>query len=555
MNKKSTLVFALFCGLFLISGTIDLGDLFNYANQSIPSYITEDNTPNDNPITDAGATLGRVLFYDKKLSVNNTISCASCHKQEFAFGDTATVSIGWDGGVTGRHSPRLINARFGEEESFFWDERASSLEEQSTMPIQDHIEMGFSNLEGNPGFDSLVTKIEGLDYYEDLFTFVYGDFTVTEGRIQDALAQFVRSIQSFDSKFDIGRAQVNNNQVDFPNFTDEENLGKTLFLTNAQGGGANCNTCHNAPEFDIDDNSRNNSVISVAGDPSAIDVNNTRSPTLRDMVNPDGTLNGPLMHDGSFTTLMEVIDLYDDIPVDDDNTNLDNRLSGGPGNQGQNLNLTQEEKDALVAFLETLTGSDVYTAEQWSDPFDADGNITILPEGALPVTLSSFQLFEDGDAVLLRWTTSSESNNEGFEIQRSPNAINWEKIGFVDGMGDSRELIDYSFWDEEVASGYNYYRLKQIDFDGFVEYSNTLAYYKKDDTPIVVYPNPVQDFLQVNLPEGTFTATIMNTQGQVLRTAQIQEKAQLDFSDLNSGIYLLVLTNGSREEIKKIIKP
>jgi len=365
MKKKSTLFAAIICGLFLISGTIDLNGLFEYSNQSVPNYITEDNTPNTNPITDAGATLGRVLFYDKNLSVNNTISCASCHKQAFAFGDTATVSIGWDGGTTGRHSPRLVNARFGEEENFFWDERASSLEEQSTMPIHDHVEMGFSNIDGNPDIDSLIRKLESLDYYQDLFEFVYGDFEITESEIQDALAQFIRSIQSFDSKFDIGRAQVNNNQANFPNFTTAENLGKSLFLNNAQNGGANCNTCHNAPEFDIDSNSQNNSVISVAGDPSA------------------------------------------------------------------GLNLTQTEKENLVAFLGTLTGSDVYTAEQWSDPFEEDGSITIV-NSALPVVLSEFTAENISEEILLNWATESEFDNYGFEVQKSKDAVNWENIGFVD---------------------------------------------------------------------------------------------------------------------------
>ena len=140
-----------FFGVFLIilsSSTLDLGNLFNYENQAVPSYITEDNTAG-NVITDEGATLGRVLFYDKNLSSNRTIACASCHIQEFAFSDTAVASQGVNG-TTGRHSMRLVNSRFSEEERFFWDERASSLEVQTTMPIQDHAEMGFSGTNGDP---------------------------------------------------------------------------------------------------------------------------------------------------------------------------------------------------------------------------------------------------------------------------------------------------------------------------------------------------------------------------------------------------------------------
>ena len=112
--------------------TINPESLYNYANQSVPGYITKDNTAG-NPITNKGATLGRVLFYDKNLSSNNTISCSSCHQQANAFGDTNIASTGVNG-TTGRHSMRLINTRFANETRFFWDERAVNLETQTTMP-------------------------------------------------------------------------------------------------------------------------------------------------------------------------------------------------------------------------------------------------------------------------------------------------------------------------------------------------------------------------------------------------------------------------------------
>ena len=377
--------FLLIAGCFLlISGTIDLNELFNYADQSIPNYINKDNTPLNNELTDPGATLGRVLFYDKNLSVNNTISCASCHQQEFAFGDTARVSVGV-AGVTGRHSMRLINARFANEGRFFWDERTNSLEQQTTMPIQDHVEMGFSGTNGDPDLDSLIRKLEAVDYYQELFTFVYGSPQISEGRMRRALAQFVRSIQSYDSKYDEGRAMVGNNNAPFPNFTQQENLGKNLFSTPPPQGGAGCQGCHRAPEFDIDPNSRNNGVTGVVGDPMALDIEVTRSPSLRDIINPNGFLNGPLMHNGAFNDLLSVINHYDSIAIDTNNTNLDPRLRGAPGGPGgpppagQNLQLTQDEKEALVAFLRTLTGSDVYTNEKWSDPFDENGELTIVP--------------------------------------------------------------------------------------------------------------------------------------------------------------------------------
>ena len=118
------------------NGAIDLTTLENYADQPIPNYITKLND-GGNPITDRVATLGRVLFYDTDLSVDGTISCASCHQQSNGFSDTATVSTGVQGGLTGRHSMRLINTQFADEENFFWDERASNHEEQESQPIQD----------------------------------------------------------------------------------------------------------------------------------------------------------------------------------------------------------------------------------------------------------------------------------------------------------------------------------------------------------------------------------------------------------------------------------
>ncbi len=373
-----SLVF-LFLGITLMAGIIDLNNLYDYASQPVPPYITKNNTPPNNTITNEGATLGRVLFYDKNLSVNNSVSCGTCHQQQFAFSDTARLSVGLDGGLTGRHSMRLVNSKFGVEPKFFWNERAISLEDQTTKPIQDHVEMGFSGLNGNPDMDSLIRKLENVDYYERLFTLAFGTAEITEEKIQRALAQFIRSIQSFDSKYDIGRAMVNNDAVDFSNFTMQENMGKRLFLDPPPQGGAGCQGCHRAPEFDIDPNTQNNGVVRDAIDPNILDLNNTRSPSLRDLVNPQGILNGPLMHNGNFVSLMSVIDHYNAVPIVSGNTSLDPRLIG-PNQQPQNLQLTQNQKGALVAFLRTLTGNEIYTADKWSNPFDAQNTLTLLPE-------------------------------------------------------------------------------------------------------------------------------------------------------------------------------
>ena len=392
MKKNTILAFSclLFFGLWACSKTetqtdpytavkavfgtkINLDKLDNYAAQTKPSYITQDNT-GSNPINDKKATLGRVLFYDKNLSIDNTVSCSSCHKQALAFSDDLQASKGVKGGTTGRHSMRLINARFAQERRFFWDERANTLELQTTQPIKDHAEMGFSGQTDRPTFEALLSKLAAIGYYKELFTFAYGDAQITEQRMQESLSQFIRSIQSFDSKFDAGRAQANNEAQPFPNFTATENQGKQLFLVPPQlaadgtriGGGAGCAGCHRPPEFDIDPNSRNNGIIGTINAQGA-DQTVTRSPTLRDLVKTNGTTNGGMMHNGNFDQLIAVINHYNQIPTSAVNPNLDPRLR--PNGNPQNLRLTQNEKDALLAFLQTLSGTAVYTDPKWSDPF------------------------------------------------------------------------------------------------------------------------------------------------------------------------------------------
>jgi cytochrome c peroxidase len=352
---------------------INLNELANYSAQARPVYIMKDNS-GANPITNSKATLGRVLFYDKNLSIDNSIACASCHQQQFAFGDPIVPSKGVQGGTTGRHSMRLINTRFGTEMKFFWDERAPSLELQSTQPIKDHAEMGFSGVDGRPNFNSLLTKLQKIGYYQELFQFVYGDKIISEVRLQECLSQFIRSIQSFDSKYDAGRSLVPNDGAPFPNFTQQENQGKQLFLAPPQlgpggvriGGGAGCAGCHRPPEFDIDPNSRNNNKTAKIGGTTQ-DFSNTRSPSIRDLTNNSGNVNTPMMHDGSITSLRNVILHYNNIVIRAGNNNLDPRLA--PGGVGQQLQLTEQEISAMVAFLQTMSGNNVYTDKKWSDPF------------------------------------------------------------------------------------------------------------------------------------------------------------------------------------------
>jgi cytochrome c peroxidase len=334
---------------------------FNYANVVLPGYFLnndlarEDNTPNNNPITDHGATLGRVLFYDKKMSLNNTVSCASCHDQSNGFSDPNTLSVGFDGGLTGRNSMGLANARYYRNGRFFWDERANTLEDQVLMPIQDHVEMGMT-------LPELETKLAAETYYDALFTNAFGDDEVTSNRISLALAQFVRSMVSYESKYDAGLAMTNNPQANFPNFTASENVGKNLFFSNR----TRCSDCHDTNAF-VGDQARNNGLDAVFTDlgVGGVTGNNNdtgefKTPSLRNI-----QLTGPYMHDGRFATLAEVIQHYNNGVQN--SQFLDNRLRQGNG--VRRLNLTPQESQALVDFLNTLTDNNFITDEKFSDPF------------------------------------------------------------------------------------------------------------------------------------------------------------------------------------------
>ena len=359
---------------------IDLAALPNYARQTKPSYIFGDNTPaatgpnpQPNPITNTGATLGRLLFYDKRLSRNDTVSCSSCHQQDHAFGDPAMASTGV-AGMTPRHAMRLVNDRFAEPR-FFWDNRAPTLENLASQPLRSALEMGFSGTNGDPNFSDLLAKMSALPEYQTLFNAAFGSPGIDETRIQRAIAQFIRSIQSFDSKFDDGLALGATGQS-FANFTDSEKRGRQLF-TNPSPSGANCLFCHGDPTFSNSNSTGNDGVIAtIAG---GTDLTIISSPTLRDLVGPSGQLNAPLMHNGSFTSIAQVIEHYNTVP---DNPNLSFFLkqNGAP----QRLNLTAQQKLDLEAFLRTLSGKAIYTDPKWSNPFRADGSITIIDTAPPP---------------------------------------------------------------------------------------------------------------------------------------------------------------------------
>lgn len=375
-----------------MDGVIDLNDLHNYENQYIPSYVRNDFTPPDNQLTDEIATLGRVLFYDKKLSLNESISCASCHKQEFAFGDTSIVSLGFDGKPTERHSIRLMNLSHGDMPQVFWDARAEQLEDQPAMTIANSIEMGFSGEAGQPRIDSLLRRLDKVTYYEDLFELAYGDKIINVERLERALAQFVRSIVSFDSKFDEGLESGVGVFSDFPNFTELENYGRFLFFSpfppiipdfiplpdSVQFFG--CGNCHTNPNLSQSIAFEgNNGVTGVAGDTLAKDFTAVRSPSLRNMFTPDGKEIGPFMHDGSLEDLDAVLEHYSLIPFDEDNTNISIGVSSGLFESSTNRPMSDYQVLALKAFMKTFSGTDVFTNPKWSDPYDENGNLIVLP--------------------------------------------------------------------------------------------------------------------------------------------------------------------------------
>jgi cytochrome c peroxidase len=339
-----------------------LAALDNYANPALPAYYDDtvediDNTPNNDPVDDAIATLGRVLFYDVALSVNDTTSCATCHQQSIGFDDNERLSTGFEGGQTGAHAMRLGNVRYFAPGDMFWDKRADDLEEQALQPILDATEMGWSD---NGGIAALISKMEGLEYYPALFEFVFGDDAITGARMERALAHFQRAMISSDSRWDRAYAQVfgpgaPNRALNeaLPGFSASENRGREIFMTGANNGGGGCSACHRPPTFALAGNSDSNGL-------DAGETTEFKSPSLKNV-----GVSSFFMHDGRFTTLRQVVDHYADGVQD--GPALDNRLqqNGNP----RRLNLSETDREALVAFMLTLNDESLSADPKFSDPF------------------------------------------------------------------------------------------------------------------------------------------------------------------------------------------
>ena len=306
-----------------------------------------DNTPADNRITNAGATLGRILFYDVRLSRNNRIACASCHRQAFGFGDTARFSRGHTGRLLARRTLPLANARFNARGRFFWDERAASLETQVLQPILDSAEMGLAS-------EALERTLGATSFYPALFTAAFGSPDVTRERIAAALAQFVRSLVTARSRLDA--VYATGGAPDPTAITPLEREGLRLFTA------VGCANCHRTMAF-FADKASNNGLDAAVTDTGA-GAGRFKPASLRNVA-----VRPPYMHDGRFTTLRQVVEFYDH-GVQNSST-LDPRLRTTQGLPRQ-LNLSVHQVEALVAFLESLTDSTFLRDERLSDPFPCD---------------------------------------------------------------------------------------------------------------------------------------------------------------------------------------
>ncbi len=303
--------------------------------------------------SNASVQLGRVLFYDKKLSLNNMVSCGSCHHQKVGFSDAMASSIGFGGQKTSRNSMAICNPIFFN--NMFWDSRAAGTLDLSTKPVFNHIEMGMEN-------DAMLEqKLAAVSYYPALFTAAFGDDKVTRNRISMAISHFLSSMITGNSKFDAVSAGSQK-------YTELEQMGHDIFFSDR----ARCSRCHagdnlSAPDMPGDPygsptvkGTANIGLERQYKDPGK-ENGNFRIPSLRNI-----ELTGPYMHDGRFANLNQVIDHYSHGVQP--HSHLDKNLKDNNGNPVK-LNFSELEKDALIAFLRTLTDNKFITDPRFSDPF------------------------------------------------------------------------------------------------------------------------------------------------------------------------------------------
>lgn len=285
--------------------------------------------PEDNPVTPAKVELGKLLYFDARVSMDDTISCASCHHPQKGWADDKPTSLGVNGKTGNRNSPTVINTAFNYVQ--FWDGRATSLEEQAVGPMANPVEMAHT-LEG------VEQRIGAIAGYKPYFKAAFGDETVTIDRIAKAIASFERTVLSGNSKWDRHLAG------DPTALSDAAKRGLELFE-----GKANCAQCHNG--FNLTDGVFHNLGVGMAKpEPDLGRYEQTRvekdkgafkTPTLRDI-----TRTAPYMHDGSQKTLEEVMDFYN--KGGEPNPWLDPKVVP--------LDLTSEEISDIIEFMKSLEG-------------------------------------------------------------------------------------------------------------------------------------------------------------------------------------------------------
>ena len=327
---------------------------------TIPGNFSAMPIPADNPFTVEGIRLGRFLFYEERLSGNNTQSCASCHAAEVAFTDHGNrYSMGIDGIQGNRNSMPMQN--LGWEQRFFWDGRAMTLEQQILEPVENPIEM-------HETWPDAVAKLEQDSVYPTLFLRAFGTPGISPERTSKAIAQFLRTMISANSRFDqFMRGEVQLNETEQLGF--ELTLFEGGFPPEVMGGqgGADCFHCHphGGGRF-TDGLIRNNGLDpesmwtdlglgGVTGAPQ--DRAKFKTPSLRNVV-----LTAPYMHDGRFQTLEEVIEHYNS--GGHPSTTVDPNMKYTTGG----LQLTPEKKAQLIAFLHTLTDTEFVTNPAFLDP-------------------------------------------------------------------------------------------------------------------------------------------------------------------------------------------
>lgn len=338
---------------------------------SVPFVYGRFIVPQDNPLTEESVALGRRLFYDPRLSVNNRVSCATCHQQAFAFTDGLKASVGVSGRPLAFNSMSLVNLMWGPQR-FFWDGRSASLEEQALQPIQHPDEMG-------QDLDTLVEELSQDPVYRDLFDVAYGE--ISAGAIAKALANFQRTLISANSRYDqYLRGEILLNA--------EEEKGRRLFMAHPDAKvslkGGNCIDCHSqfltsgfSTGFDGFSNNGLDREADLLPGLSAVTERPEhrgafKTPSLRNIA-----VTAPYMHDGRFETLEQVLDHYDDgirdsstlspLIAEADNLPIDQRKGGEIS-----LNLNEDEKKAIIAFLHTLTDREFLRDDRSSNPFDEE---------------------------------------------------------------------------------------------------------------------------------------------------------------------------------------